>query len=130
VSSCLLGWLVRLDGEELILLLLRLSFSVGAHADQLTCTSTIHLYDSDERCADSAVPCVRIDLGPYPTIASVSLGTTRKFRLRQVQSKDPAIRSTEVDARTYDVPLKNNTVRLPFLLLRHSCCALVALVRS
>ncbi|CED83799.1 Oxoglutarate/iron-dependent dioxygenase [Phaffia rhodozyma] len=58
---------------------------VGPHADQLTY------------------------LGPYPTIASLSLGTPRKFRLRAVSSKDPAIADQQADPRTYDIPLGHNT---------------------
>ncbi|KAH8116898.1 hypothetical protein DFH11DRAFT_1824010 [Phellopilus nigrolimitatus] len=56
---------------------------VGFHSDQLT------------------------NLGPYPTIASISLGTTRLFRLREV------IPSSEADkrqARTYNIPLPHNSL--------------------
>ncbi|KAF9507863.1 hypothetical protein BS47DRAFT_1377831 [Hydnum rufescens UP504] len=56
---------------------------VGAHSDMLTY------------------------LGPYPTIASISLGTTRNFRLREV------IPVTEVDqrqAQTFDIPLPHNSL--------------------
>ncbi|KAF5358503.1 hypothetical protein D9756_001694 [Leucocoprinus leucothites] len=58
--------------------------SVGFHSDQLTY------------------------LGPYPTIASLSLGTTRVFRLREVIPTD------EIDsrqARTFNIPLPHNSVR-------------------
>lgn len=56
--------------------------SVGAHADQLTY------------------------LGPWPTIASISLGCQRTFRLR---GGDPV--------RTYDIPLPHNS-----LLIMHAGC--------
>lgn len=64
-------------------------------------------------------------LGPYPTIASLSLGvypvasalffflrrtlgTTRKFRLREVVPREQA---SERKARTVDIPLTHNSVR-------------------
>ncbi|KIL00654.1 hypothetical protein PAXRUDRAFT_821451 [Paxillus rubicundulus Ve08.2h10] len=58
--------------------------SVGLHSDQLTY------------------------LGPYPTIASLSLGTTRVFRLREVIPSDDI--STR-RARTFNIPLPHNSVR-------------------
>ena len=57
--------------------------TVGAHADQLTY------------------------LGPYPTIASLSLGVTRNFRLRGV----PSLQSlNEPPPRTYDIQLPHNSL--------------------
>ncbi|KXN90534.1 hypothetical protein AN958_04206 [Leucoagaricus sp. SymC.cos] len=64
--------------------------SVGFHSDQLTY------------------------LGPYPTIASLSLGTTRVFRLREVIPTD------EIDsrqARTFNIPLPHNS-----LTIMHASC--------
>ncbi|KAI0341749.1 hypothetical protein BDW22DRAFT_1358610 [Trametopsis cervina] len=64
--------------------------SVGLHSDQLTY------------------------LGPYPTIASLSLGTTRVFRLREVIPTDEKeVRS----ARTYNIPLPHNS-----LTIMHASC--------
>ena len=57
--------------------------TVGFHSDQLTY------------------------LGPYPTIASLSLGTTRTFRLREVI---PSSDINERQARTYNIPLRHNSV--------------------
>lgn len=57
--------------------------SVGPHSDQLTY------------------------LGPYPTIASLSLGTTRTFRLREVVPSDEV---SERQARTFNVPLPHNSL--------------------
>lgn len=57
--------------------------TVGAHADQLTY------------------------LGPYPTIASLSLGVQRTFRLRAV----PSLQAPEAPPpRTYDVVLPHNSL--------------------
>ncbi|BEJ13347.1 hypothetical protein CspHIS471_0305210 [Cutaneotrichosporon sp. HIS471] len=50
-------------------------------------------------------------LGPYPTIASLSLGTPRAFRLRAVNTSDPAFAPDE-PPRTYEVTLGNNTLVL------------------
>jgi len=59
--------------------------SVGWHADQLTY------------------------LGPYTTIASLSLGTRRGFRLRQTDAVDvPASRSKPT--RTYEIELGHNSL--------------------
>ncbi|EPQ58372.1 hypothetical protein GLOTRDRAFT_36273 [Gloeophyllum trabeum ATCC 11539] len=59
--------------------------SVGAHADQLTY------------------------LGPYPTIASISLGTTRTFRLREtIPSDQRDVRQ----ARTFNIPLPHNSLTI------------------
>lgn len=60
--------------------------TVGAHADQLTY------------------------LGPYPTIASLSLGVTRNFRLRGVPSVQANTASSEPPIRTYDVVLPHNSL--------------------
>ncbi|KIM57620.1 hypothetical protein SCLCIDRAFT_130065 [Scleroderma citrinum Foug A] len=57
--------------------------SVGFHSDQLTY------------------------LGPYPTIASLSLGASRTFRLREVVPSDEI--STR-HARTFNVPLPHNSL--------------------
>lgn len=57
--------------------------SVGPHSDQLTY------------------------LGPYPTIASLSLGTTRTFRLREVVPSDEV---SKRQARTFNVPLPHNSL--------------------
>lgn len=57
--------------------------SVGPHSDQLTY------------------------LGPYPTIASLSLGTTRTFRLREVVPSDEV---SERHPRTFNVPLPHNSL--------------------
>ncbi|KAF9821332.1 hypothetical protein IEO21_00578 [Rhodonia placenta] len=62
--------------------------SVGPHSDQLTY------------------------LGPYPTIASLSLGTSRVFRLREVIPSDE---KDERNARTYNIPLAHNS-----LLIMHA----------
>ncbi|KAF8610603.1 hypothetical protein BDV93DRAFT_430572 [Ceratobasidium sp. AG-I] len=48
-------------------------------------------------------------LGPYPTIASLSLGTTREFRLREVVPKHHA---EQRQARTYIVPLPHNSLAI------------------
>ncbi|KAF9239640.1 hypothetical protein BU15DRAFT_87946 [Melanogaster broomeanus] len=64
--------------------------SVGFHSDQLTY------------------------LGPYPTIASLSLGTTRVFRLREVIPSDDI--STR-RARTFNIPLLHNS-----LTIMHATC--------
>ncbi|CAE6440119.1 hypothetical protein ACGC1H_004712 [Rhizoctonia solani] len=53
-------------------------------------------------------------LGPYPTIASLSLGTTREFRLREVVPKE---NSSHKEARTYIVPLPHNS-----LVIMHPPC--------
>ncbi|EIN07726.1 hypothetical protein PUNSTDRAFT_88376 [Punctularia strigosozonata HHB-11173 SS5] len=57
--------------------------SVGLHSDQLTY------------------------LGPYPTIASLSLGTRRVFRLREVIPTDEI--GTR-QARTFNIPLPHNSL--------------------
>ncbi|KAH7889896.1 hypothetical protein F5I97DRAFT_1800818 [Phlebopus sp. FC_14] len=59
--------------------------SVGFHSDQLTY------------------------LGPYPTIASLSLGTTRTFRMREVV---PADEINARRARTFNVPLPHNSLTI------------------
>ncbi|KAK7023956.1 GRF zinc finger family protein [Favolaschia claudopus] len=64
--------------------------SVGFHSDQLTC------------------------LGPYPTIASLSLGTRRVFSLREVIPSDEA---KSRRARTFNVPLPHNS-----LTIMHASC--------
>nr|ODN87339.1 hypothetical protein L203_03612 [Cryptococcus depauperatus CBS 7841] len=61
--------------------------SVGWHADQLTY------------------------LGPYTTIASLSLGTARSFRLRETQALDPTFASKQ-PPRTYEVTLRHNSLCL------------------
>ena len=66
----------------------RLHQTVGAHADQLTY------------------------LGPYPTIASLSLGVTRNFRLRGVPSIQADTASSEPPIRTFDVVLPHNSLCL------------------
>nr|XP_031863086.1 uncharacterized protein CI109_001564 [Kwoniella shandongensis]KAA5530158.1 hypothetical protein CI109_001564 [Kwoniella shandongensis] len=62
--------------------------TVGWHADQLTY------------------------LGPYTTIASLSLGTPRAFRLRQTNAVDPAFATNTRPIRTYEVTLGHNTLCL------------------
>ncbi|OCH95052.1 hypothetical protein OBBRIDRAFT_721704 [Obba rivulosa] len=57
--------------------------SVGFHSDQLT------------------------SIGPYPTIASLILGTSRMFRLREVVPSDE---KDERKARTYNIPLRHNSL--------------------
>ncbi|KAL6305386.1 hypothetical protein BKA93DRAFT_731412 [Sparassis latifolia] len=64
--------------------------SVGFHSDQLT------------------------NLGPYPTIASLSLGTSRVFRLREVI---PSNEKDKRSARTYNIPLQHNS-----LVIMHASC--------
>ncbi|WAQ88667.1 hypothetical protein PtA15_10A86 [Puccinia triticina] len=64
--------------------------NVGWHADQLTY------------------------LGPYPTIASLSLGTTRQFRLRPVAN---ILESETEPLRTYSISLPHNS-----LLVMHGGC--------
>jgi alkylated DNA repair dioxygenase AlkB len=44
-----------------------------------------------------------VDLGPYTTIVSLSLGVTRNFRLRDTPG------SAEIP-RTYEIPLTHNSV--------------------
>ncbi|KAI0245093.1 hypothetical protein BJV78DRAFT_1269053 [Lactifluus subvellereus] len=46
-------------------------------------------------------------LGPYPTIASLSLGTRRVFRLREVIALDEVGKRA---AQTFDVPLPHNSL--------------------
>jgi alkylated DNA repair dioxygenase AlkB len=48
------------------------------------------------------------DLGPYTTIASLSLGTPRAFRLRQT---DP-IEAPKTPTRTYEINLGHNSLVL------------------
>ncbi|KAF8744571.1 2OG-Fe(II) oxygenase superfamily, partial [Rhizoctonia solani] len=62
--------------------------AVGYHSDQMTC--------------------------PYPTIASLSLGTTREFRVREVIPKENRLQR---EARTYIVPLPHNS-----LVIMHPPC--------
>ncbi|OCF39596.1 hypothetical protein I317_06611 [Kwoniella heveanensis CBS 569] len=62
--------------------------TVGWHADQLTY------------------------LGPYTTIASLSLGTPRAFRLRQTDPVDSAFATTSKPTRTYEVNLGHNSLCL------------------
>ncbi|OSD08701.1 hypothetical protein PYCCODRAFT_1357282 [Trametes coccinea BRFM310] len=57
--------------------------SVGFHSDQLTY------------------------LGPYPTIASLSLGVSRVFRLREVVPLEDRDKRA---ARTYNIPLRHNSL--------------------
>ncbi|KAJ6500494.1 hypothetical protein C8R45DRAFT_977936 [Mycena sanguinolenta] len=64
--------------------------SVGFHSDQLT------------------------HLGPYPTIASLSLGTRRVFSLREVIPSDEA---KSRRARTFNLPLPHNS-----LTIMHASC--------
>ncbi|PIL24143.1 hypothetical protein GSI_13896 [Ganoderma sinense ZZ0214-1] len=64
--------------------------SVGFHSDQLTY------------------------LGPYPTIASLSLGVSRIFRLREVIPTDE---KDQRNARTFNVPLRHNS-----LIIMHASC--------
>ncbi|KAF8184893.1 hypothetical protein K438DRAFT_1837055 [Mycena galopus ATCC 62051] len=64
--------------------------SVGFHSDQLT------------------------HLGPYPTIASLSLGTRRVFSLREVI---PSEEAKSRRARTFNVPLPHNS-----LTIMHASC--------
>jgi alkylated DNA repair dioxygenase AlkB len=49
------------------------------------------------------MPSLIPDLGPGAAIASLSLGTTRAFRLRQTQG---------ADSRTYEVELRHNSLCL------------------
>ncbi|KIP08154.1 hypothetical protein PHLGIDRAFT_104724 [Phlebiopsis gigantea 11061_1 CR5-6] len=64
--------------------------SVGFHTDQLT------------------------NIGPYATIASLSLGTARVFRLREVIPTDERDKRS---ARTYNIPLSHNS-----LCIMHASC--------
>jgi hypothetical protein len=64
-----------------------LTRSVGWHADQLSY------------------------LGPHCTIASLSLGTPRAFRLRPTDTVDPSY-STGKPIRTYEIQLCHNTLVL------------------
>ena len=73
--------------------------SVGWHADQLTC---------ELRCLSRKLTP---DLGPYCTIASLSLGTPRAFRLRPTAAVDEAYAAT-TPVRTYEVTLGHNTLCL------------------
>lgn len=109
---------------------------VGWHADQLTCTSLLpsfflisfiassflffssfllgpsHFLVFDllqySHHRQSELLGLIIDLGPYTTIASLSLGTPRAFRLRQTDSINPPITPT----RTYEVNLAHNSLVL------------------
>ncbi|KIO28184.1 hypothetical protein M407DRAFT_72209 [Tulasnella calospora MUT 4182] len=68
---------------------------VGFHSDQLTCKWSSYL-------------------GPYPTIASLSLGTERTFRLREtIPKEDQETRS----ARTFNISLPHNS-----LIIMHAGC--------
>ncbi|ODO09235.1 hypothetical protein I350_02835 [Cryptococcus amylolentus CBS 6273] len=62
--------------------------SVGWHADQLTY------------------------LGPYTTIASLSLGTTRSFRLRETPVSDRAFAVNDKPPRTFELTLSHNSLCL------------------
>ena len=53
-------------------------------------------------------------LGPCPTIASLSLGTTRKFSLREVVPEDE---KSERNAQTFHMPVVHNS-----LLIMHGSC--------
>lgn len=53
-------------------------------------------------------------LGPYTTIASLSLGTTRLFRLREVIPKEEA---NQRAAQTFNIPLSHNS-----LTIMHATC--------
>ncbi|TFK29795.1 hypothetical protein FA15DRAFT_581456 [Coprinopsis marcescibilis] len=53
-------------------------------------------------------------LGPYPTIASLSLGTTRSFSLREVI---PTQELDQRNARTLNIPLPHNS-----LTIMHASC--------
>lgn len=75
---------------------------VGWHADQLTCRSIAQIHPA---------LLIRTDLGPYATIASLSLGTPRAFRLRQTDTADPAY-SIGRPIRTYEVLLGHNSLVL------------------
>ncbi|KAI9144940.1 hypothetical protein BKA69DRAFT_645758 [Paraphysoderma sedebokerense] len=46
------------------------------------------------------------NLGPFPTIASLSLGATRQFRLRQIHSDDPENATSQI----YSIPLPHNSL--------------------
>ncbi|KAI6019682.1 hypothetical protein F5J12DRAFT_812499 [Pisolithus orientalis] len=72
-----LEWAGHQPGEKLWHANVAAAKLVGPHSDQLTY------------------------LGPYPTIASLSLGTTRTFRLRE---------SGKRQARTFNVPLPHNSL--------------------
>jgi len=52
-----------------------------------------------------------LDLGPYTTIASLSLGTPRAFRVRQTDPADPALKNA-APTRTYEVTLGHNSLVL------------------
>jgi hypothetical protein len=75
--------------------------SVGFHSDQV---STI----CHNVCYRIYIFCHQLTyLGPYATIASLSLGTSRMFRLRETIPEDEAhLRQ----ARTYNIPLTHNSV--------------------
>ncbi|CAL1704963.1 unnamed protein product [Somion occarium] len=53
-------------------------------------------------------------LGPYPTIASLSLGTSRIFRLREVVPSDE---NETRSARTFNIPMPHNS-----LTIMHASC--------
>jgi alkylated DNA repair dioxygenase AlkB len=55
---------------------------------------------------------LKIDLGPYATIASLSLGTPRNFRLRETDTVDPAYKVSSAGIRTYEVNLGHNSLVL------------------
>lgn len=51
------------------------------------------------------------DLGPYTTIASLSLGTPRAFRIRPTAAVDEAF-ATDTPVRSYEVTLGHNSLCL------------------
>lgn len=53
-----------------------------------------------------------VDLGPYTTIASLSLGTSRAFRLRETPPSDPAFIINDKLPCTYEITLAHNTLCL------------------
>ncbi|KZT28478.1 hypothetical protein NEOLEDRAFT_1058500 [Neolentinus lepideus HHB14362 ss-1] len=64
-------------------------------------------------CYEGAKECVgphadhMTYLGPYPTIASISLGTSRVFRLREVVPSD---QKQDRHAQTFNIPLPHNSL--------------------
>lgn len=73
---------------------------VGWHADQMSCRSGFHQGGQTDHP----------DLGPYTTIASLSLGTTRAFRVRPTAAVDGSLAVPDLPIRTYEITLEHNSL--------------------
>ena len=97
--------------------------SVGWHADQLTrqfrisTSSQTSLSGLKRRCS------LFTDLGPYPTIVSLSLGTPRAFKLRpSADPNDPTLDILGRTMRNYEVVLPHNSILIMVSLFMLSRC--------